>query len=345
VKFSLTSRAQLYRELANYTRSAFGIEKACESILDRSNNRRLPAAHRAFCESILDGVREGNQSIAASLDACAAPISDLEKSIIDAGERGGLLERSFAHLAEHFDRVGEARARILKSLIYPVILFHVGALFAIAGSAVVSTFHPDGNADDAWAIAGRGLLWFAAAYILLIALGFCLVSLYRKARHSAFADAALQRIPLLGSTHRYLALGRFCEVFSIHLSAGTKMDYSYLAAGKAAHAGLILAASQRGAPRLAGGENLATTLSEERHTYPDPFVHGVASAEESGRLDEEFAHWAKAYAGKSAQALETLSRWAPKIFYGLVLVTVALLILKVGFGYIGALRGWMDQIP
>ncbi len=345
MKFPLASRAQLYRELANYTRSAFGIEKACESILDRSNNRRLPAAHRAFCESILDGVRNGNRSIAASLDSCPAPISDLEKSIIDAGERGGLLERSFAHLAEHFDRVAEARGRIVKSLIYPVILFHVGALFAIAGSAVVSTFHPDGNAEGAWAIARRGLLWFGASYVLLIALGFGLVSLYRNARHSAFADAVLQRIPLLGSTHRYLALGRFCEVFSIHLSAGTKMDNSYLASGKAAHAGLILSASQRGAPRLAAGESLAATLSEERRTFPDPFVHGLASAEESGRLDEEFAHWAKAYSGKSAQALETLSKWAPKVFYGLVLITVALLILKVGFGYIGALKGWMDQMP
>lgn len=342
MKFPLASRAQLYRELANYTRSAFGIEKACESIIVRSDGR-LPTPQRAFCESILNGVR-GGRTIAASLDHCAAPISDLEKSVIDAGEQGGLLERSFSHLAEHFDRVAVARSTIIKSLIYPVVLFHFGAIFAIVGSSVVSTFHPEGTAEGAWANARVGLLWFGAAYVALIALGFALAGLCRSAIYSPAADRLLRRIPLLSSVHRYLALGRFCEVFSIHLHAGLKMDTSLIASGKAAHAGMILAASQRGAPRLSAGESLAEALSEERSTFPDDFVHGLASAEEAGRLDEEFAHWAKVYAGKSGDALQALSKWAPMIFYFLVLITVALLILKVGFGYLDALKGWMDQI-
>ena len=59
-------------------------------MLERKRGR-LPAPHRAFCESILHGVENG-KSIAASLDDCPASISDLEKSILDAGERGGLLE-------------------------------------------------------------------------------------------------------------------------------------------------------------------------------------------------------------------------------------------------------------
>jgi type II secretory pathway component PulF len=342
VKFTHASRAQLYREFANYTRSSFGIEKACESILERGRGR-LPAPHRAFCESIISGVQQG-RSISASLDECPATVTDLEKSILEAGERGGLLERAFHHLAEHFDRVAEARRRILKSLIYPIILFHVGAAFGIGGTALMTMIRPDAQAADAWSVARSGLLIFLAVYVALIACGFALAALARKANTSPGADRMLRRIPLLGSVHRDFALGRFSEVFAIHLTAGQKMDTSLRAAGRAAHAGLLLDASQRGATRLAAGESLTAVLTDEHQAFPDNFVSGIASAEESGRLDTEFTHWAKKYSEKSSESLETLARWAPKIFYYLILIAVAIVIIKVAHTYLQGIQSWLDQV-
>jgi type II secretory pathway component PulF len=340
VKFTLASRAQLYHEFANYTRSSFGIGKACEAILERKRGR-LPKPHRAFCESILRGVENG-KSIAASLDDCPASISDLEKSILDAGERGGLLERAFHHLADHFERIADARRRILRSLVYPIVLFHVGAVFGIGGTALMTMVRPDAQVADAWSTARVGVMIFIGVYLLLIALGFALAALWRRAATSPAADRLVRRIPLLGAVHRDFALGRFSEVFAIHLTAGQKMDTGLRASGKAAHAGLLLAASQRGAQRLAGGDSLTNVLTDERSAFPDPFVSGVASAEESGRLDEELSHWARTYSEKSSESLETLARWAPKIFYYLILVVVALLILKVAHTYLAGIQGWLD---
>ncbi len=342
MKFSHASRAQLYREFANYTRSDFGIEKACESILGRAG-KRLPTPHRAFCESILAGVQSG-RSISASLDACPAKITDLEKSILDAGERGGLLERAFQHLSEHFDRVAEARRRILRSLVYPVVLFHVGGVFGIGGSALMTMIRPNAQAADAWSAARSGLFWFALAYVVIIASCFAVAALWRKAATSSAADRLLRRIPLLGAVHRDLALGRFCEVFAMHLLAGQKMDNSLRSAGAAAHAGLLLEASQRGAPRLAAGESLASCLNEEQRAFPDAFVSGITSAEQAGRLDAEFTHWAGKYSEKSAESLETLARWAPKIFYYLVLLVVAAMIVKVAHSYYSAIGSMLDDI-
>ena len=340
MKFTLASRAQLYHEFANYTRSSFGIGKACEAMLERKRGR-LPKPHRAFCESILRGVANG-KSIAASLDDCPAPISDLEKSILDAGERGGLIERAFHHLASYFERVADARRRILRSLVYPIFLFHVGAAFGIAGTALMTRVHPDYQVGDAWSTARTGALIFAGTCLLLIFLGFALAALRRRAATSPAADRLVRRIPLLGAVHRDFALGRFSEVFAIHLTAGQKMDTGLRAAGKAAHAGLLLAASQRGAERLANGDSLTNVLTDEHPAFPDPFVSGVASAEQSGRLDEELTHWAKTYSEKSSESLETFARWAPKIFYYLILVVVALLILKVAQTYLSGIQGWLD---
>lgn len=340
MKFTLSSRAQLYREFANYTRSSFGIGKACEAMLERKRGR-LPTPHRAFCESILRGVENG-KSIAASLDDCPASISDLEKSILDAGERGGLLERAFHHLGDHFARVAEARRRILRSLVYPVFLFHLGAAFGIGGTALMTMVRPDAQVADAWATARTGLLIFIAVYLLLIVLGFAVAALWRRAATSPAADRLVRRIPLLGAVHRDFALGRFSEVFAIHLTAGQKMDTGLRASGLAAHAGLLLAASQRGAQRLADGDSLTNVLTDEHAAFPDPFISGIASAEQSGRLDEELTHWAQTYSNKSSESLETLARWAPKIFYYLILVVVALLILKVAHTYLAGIQGWLD---
>ena len=89
-------------------------------------------------------------------------------------------------------------------------------------------------------------------------------------------------------------------------------------------------------------ESLAHVLTDERAAFPDPFVSGIASAEESGRLDEELSHWARTYSEKSSESLETLARWAPKLFYYLILVVVALLILKVAHTYLSGIQGWLD---
>ena len=41
---------------------------------------------------------------------------------------------------------------------------------------------------------------------------------------------------------------------------------------------------------------------------------------------------------------EALARWAPKIFYYIILVVVALLILKVAHTYLSGLQGWLDAM-
>ncbi len=131
----LKARAFLYSELAKFARAGFGIDKACESIIGQKGSDRTA---REICRAILNGTRSG-KSMADALAESRYPVSNLEVAMVDAAERGGKLELGFRHLAEHFRQDAEARRRIRRALVYPLVLLHFALLVGIGITALLRT--------------------------------------------------------------------------------------------------------------------------------------------------------------------------------------------------------------
>ena len=98
MKFSNKQKQLLYYELSKFVRSGFGFENACEAILDQPG---VPASHRTFCQSVLNGLND-KKTVGQAISDLTLNISRLEVSMIQAGESAGLLEQSFEHLEKHF---------------------------------------------------------------------------------------------------------------------------------------------------------------------------------------------------------------------------------------------------
>lgn len=146
-------------------------------------------------------------------------------------------------------------------------------------------------------------------------------------------DAVLRRIPLIGRARRAVAMERFSQVFEIFLLAGKKMSDCLAGAGKASGSGLIYEASREGEKIIIGGDLLVSALNAAPAAFPDDFVRGMGAAEEAGALDRELAEWGRFYADESADAMEQLVIWAPKLFYWGILIVVAWMIIRAGIAY------------
>ncbi|MEO0414035.1 MAG: type II secretion system F family protein [Verrucomicrobiota bacterium] len=320
-------RSQLYCNLAKYVRSGMGIDRACESLLAQPG---VPESERQIYLSIQNGVH-GGQTIAASL---APHVSGLEASIVEASEKGGQLDAGFDHLGDYFDRVHHTRSRIKKSLIYPVVVFHLAIIICGGLSAMTNRFFLEYGEEKSWGLAlWESLGWVIICYALFLLMIFGAWLLIHAARKRPSLDLWLFRVPLLGPTRKYTALERFTRVFEIFLLSGTKMSEALTGAGHASGSAAVQNAAKMETASLLQGNYLAPSLFNHPKVFPNDFCRGIAAGEESGQLDAEFKQWSQFYAESAKQAMDKIAEWAPKLLYWLVLLAVAILIIRVGVSY------------
>ncbi len=344
VASDLKARAFLYSELAKFARAGFGMDKACESIIGQGGADRLA---RSLCQAMLEGVR-GGSTLAEGLAASRYPVSDLEVALVDAAEKGGKLEIGFRHLAEHFRQEAEARRRIRRAMIYPVVLLHFALLVGIGITAIYQTLGANltgrGSADWRDSVV-PALIWVGIGYLAVVGLVLLWRSLSRAAHRSAAIDAWMKRVPLAGPVRRARSLARFSEVLHIYLLAGQRMSLAWEQAGAASQSGQLMRYASRSAERLKGGDSVSEVVEKARGVLPGDFARGLASADVAGALDEETAHWAEHFREEAAQNVERLAEWAPKIFYWFVLAIAAWMIIRVALSYFGIIQGMLDYGP
>ncbi len=341
VASDLKARAFFYSELAKFAKAGFGMDKACESIIGQSGSDRVA---RALSTGMLEGVRAGG-TLAEGLSRSRYPVSELEVSLVDAAEKGGNLEVGFRNLAEHFRQESEARRRIRRALVYPVFLLHFALLVGIGITAMFQTLgagltgHGSGDWRDSVVPA---LGWVVAGYAATVVLVILWRTMSRLAERSAVMDRWMRRVPLAGPVRRARALARFCEVFHLYLLSGQRMDLAWSRSGDASQSGSIRAHARSASKRLRAGESVGEVVISAGGVFPGDLIRGLASADLAGALDVETAHWARQFREQSAENVERLAVWAPKIFYWLVLGIVAWMILRVAFSYFDIIQGMLD---
>jgi len=314
-----------YAELAKLVEAGFGIREAGKILADT----RLPGAQQRLLDLMQAGLESG-KSIADSLGSDPSLISDLERGIISAGERGGRLAPAFQHLADYFHLLASARSEALKSMIYPTVLLHLGVIFGSAPGAVM-------NGESVGSILNSIAITLGIIYAIGIAVVIVSRVLLKTAPTNPVIDGLLNRIPLLGKARRDLALARFTKVYHTCLLAGLSMQETAATATTAAHSGRITEAGRQLAATVKTGDKLGPVFIASA-AFPKAFARSYATAEESGMLDKDLARWAELFQQDALRSAKRVSAAIPKIFYGLVVIFVVWKILGFYQGYFDTLE-------
>ena len=320
-----THKHLFYAELAKLVEAGFGIREAGKILADT----RLPGVQQRLLDLMQSGLESG-KSIADSIGSDPSLVSDLERGIISAGERGGRLAPAFQHLADYFNLLASARSEALKSMIYPTVLLHLGVIFGSAPGAVM-------RGESVSSILGSIAITLGIIYALGIAVGIVSRLLLRAAPTNAVIDGLLNRIPLLGKARRDLALARFTKVYHTCLLAGLSMQETAATATTAAHSGRIAEAGRQLAATVKTGDKLGPVFITSA-AFPKAFARSYATAEESGMLDKDLARWADLFQQDALRSAKRVSTTIPKLFYGLVVIFVVWKILGFYQGYFDTLQ-------
>jgi type IV pilus assembly protein PilC len=269
---------------------------------------------------------DAGESITVAFGNDRKAISPLERSIIGAGERGGKLAPAFQHLADYFGMLTSARREVIKGLIYPIIILHLGIVIGILPQALMQ------GEMSASQILGSLVATLLVAYALAFLAVIALRAVLGMAPENAGIDRLINRIPWVGKARRNLAMARFCKVYHSWLLAGIPIIETAGIAAEASRSGLVRDAGTRLVEVAKAGQPLGPRFLAEP-AFPRNFARSYATGEEAGTLDTDLARWSKLFQDDAESSVKSAAVMVPKVMYFFILLFVAWKIVGVYSGY------------
>jgi type IV pilus assembly protein PilC len=316
-----THKHLFYSEMAKLLEAGFDIRKAAAVLEDT----KLPAAQAALLKDLHQGLAAGG-SIASSFGKDKAQISELERSLITAGERGGKLAPAFQHLADYFGMIATTRHQMVVSMIYPLVILHLGIFIATVPATMMK------GIESGWEMAGSFLTLLLGVYMLVFCLFISIRALWRLAPETLGIDKLINRIPWLGKVRVNLAMARFCKVYHSCLLAGISMAETVQCSAVAAQSAVIRAACTGLTQAAKAGTSLGPQLIAAE-VFPKAFSRSYATGEEAGTLDIDLARWSKKFQGDAESAAKIAAMMVPRVLYLAIMIFVGWQIVRFFDGY------------
>lgn len=317
-----TDKYLFYSEMAKLLDAGFDIRKAAAVLLDT----QLPASQAGLLKTLNKGLEAG-KSIAT---AFGKSISDIERAIIGAGERGGKLAPAFQHLADYFGMLASARREVVKGMIYPIIVLHLGVFIGIVPAALMKGV---GMAEILGSLVVTLLIGYAAAFCIFMGIR----ALLNRAPGNPEIDRLINRVPWIGKARRNLAMARFCKVYHSCVLAGISMSETAQLASEASQSGVIREAGVKLVKAAKAGNALGPRFMAD-DAFPKAFARSYSTGEEAGTLDKDLARWSKLFQDDAESSVKRVSVMIPKLLYFLVLGFAAWKIAGFYSDYYGALE-------
>lgn len=321
MKPSPASKYLFYTEMAKLLGAGFDIRKAAEVM----EGIGFPAAQTALLKDLNAGLEAG-ESITDSFARDAEIVTGLERSMISAGERGGKLAPAFKHLAEYFGMLAAARREMLKGLIYPLVILHLGVFIDTVPLSIM------GDDRTAGQVAGSFAISLLVLYVWAAVIFFLGKAFFKKAPDSPALDAAINRIPWIGKARKNMAMSRFCKVYHACLLAGIPMVETVGVSMDSSQSGMLRKAGKQIVAMAKEGNPLGPVFMAER-AFPSEFSRSYATGEVSGTLDTDMGKWSRLFQENAGDAMKAASVMVPKMLYFFIMAFVAWKIVGFFTGY------------
>jgi len=292
--------------------------------------------------AIRDRVREG-AGLAEALEAQGHLFPQVFIGMVQAGERGGVLESVLKRLSEYLSGVQELREYLISAMIYPIIL----ALTSLGSMAVLLTlvipkfsiiFEDLGVAlpmmTRIMLMVGKFFQnWWWALFLGISVSVFLLWQLVRTSAGQQTWHALKLRLPMVGPLLVKMETARLAATLGTLLSNGVPI-LSAVQMGKQVVQNVVFAGYfDRVSQELKEGESFSKSLSAVPY-FPAQAAHMVAVGEETGRLDSMLTRVAELYDRElkvAVKAFNALFEPVIILFMGLIIGAMVVSMLMAIF--------------
>lgn len=298
-------------------------------------------------KSVIQNIKarvERGESLALSLQAYPHLFSPLYIGLIRAGEKSGQLDSSFQRLAIQLERDAELRAKIVSSMIYPMLLATVGSIAVVVLlmfvlPKFVELLEGSGAALPTSTSILLGIsnamrsFWYV--FVLLPVGGFAFAGWVRGNEEGKRMVSRISlAIPIVRNFKQQSMAARFARIVSVLLHGGAPLLTALDDAIGSLTDPLARDDTLRIRQRVREGISLRQSIAESE-LFPPLLPQLVGVGEEAGRLTDFLEKAADIFEEKTeraAQRLATIAEPAMIMIFGSIVALVALSLLQAIYG-------------
>lgn len=323
---------QLCVHLEQMQRAGVPLLHCLADIRDSTESPRL----RDLAAEIHRDVSEG-QVLSAAFAAHPRVFGTVFTALIAAGEATGNLAESFRYLVRHLRWTDAMTAKVRKATRYPALVAVVVlavTIFLMAGVVpqVVDFLNSSNQALPIWTVALIATSAVVQVYWPII-VGLPIVAavsirtMRRRSEDVAYrVDAAILRLPGIGSVVRKIALARFAQMFAVMFQSGidilTCLDAGRRVLGNRALAEALTLVKQQ----VQAGSTLSAAIAASGE-FPSRVTRMVKVGEDTGNLGQTLQEVAMLYDQEVDRGIDGLIAMVEPLLtavLGLIMAWIAL---------------------
>ena len=327
--------AILTRQFSILINSGMSLMESLAILIEQTSNKRLKTVLTDVMHNI-----EGGLSLSEALTKHKDVFSKLYVSMVNAGEMGGVLDKTLNDLSIFLEKENDIQLKIKNKTAYPK--FVMGFALVVVAALVIFIVPAF---QDAYEGLGAELplltrivlkisdlfksIWFYLAAAVVILGGKFLLGRYMGSpRGKLQFDKIRIKIPKFGDVVKKIALSRFARTLGILISAGVPILKSLDIVKGVPNNMIIDNAISEIKESIRQGENIAIPLSRYA-IFPPMFIQMVNVGEKSGTLDVILAKVADFYDSEISHSIEILMTILEPIMLLVVAGLVAFVVIAM----------------
>lgn len=288
-KVKLKHVAVMARQFATMVNSGMSLLRTLTIL---SKQTESPVLARVIEEVRLDVER--GQSLSGAMAKHPAVFNRLFVAMIRSGETAGMLDSVLVRLAETFEKEVRLRHKIKSAMTYPVVVFFLVVLIAVAMLIFIVPTFKELYADlgGTLPLPTRGMIalstfmrktwWMFAIGSVGGTVGFKRWKATPRGR--AIWDAFKLRVPIFGSLAHKTAMSRFSRTLSVLMRSGVPILQSLEIVKETVNNHVVERALEDVQASVKQGESIADPL-DKHAIFPPMVVQMISVGEETGAVD------------------------------------------------------------
>ncbi len=313
------------RQFSSLVDSGVPILQGLSIMIEQQKNKNL----KGILSKIKENIESGG-SLSDSFKKFPRVFNDLYINLVDAGEKGGVLDKVFRRLSVYFEKTLKLKRKVKGAMIYPTIVLSVAfGVIVILLTFVIPVF------ANLFASVGAKLPGltqdvinfsnFVRSYILyiIIAIGivvFLFKSYYKTENGRRNIDISILKLPLIGLLLKKVSIARFSRTLSTMVESGVPILSALDIVSKISGNKIIEESLMKAKEDVASGSPLSTAINKTG-LFPPLVIQMIMVGEKTGNLDAMLAKVADYYDEEVDNAVTNLTAMmepALIVFLGIV---------------------------
>ena len=325
-KMKLQDLLLFSRELSDLVASGMTIGRALHTLAARKDETAVGRIVTVLRDEIVQGT-----SLSDALELYPETFSSLFINLVRAGEASGNLPGALENICIHYERVHEAKGKVIGALMYPMIVVVVGLGAVIFLMAVIVpqfsiTFEEMGAELPGPTLALMAISSFVTRYGIIVAalifvgfLGFKKWTAHGKGQE--IWHRTQLKIPIMGNIITNNAYAHFSRTFGTLLQNGVSILPALGIVQKTIDNVVISSEIGNARARVTDGASISKPLAQGK-IFPRRLIDQLAVGEKTGDMAGAISHITRRYDAE----LDRMVKTCTTVLEPLLLVLVAFLV-------------------